>query len=124
MNARHFVTTATDTTFIITEVVKTDILSPGVSRELAWQQARSQAAPVTFVALDGTRRELGDCWDREIWEHAMYTGHISYNLSMTDGSYGPEDKDRWISELRQFPRVSSNDAAPYTKRALARWIAA
>lgn len=123
MNARHFTTEATATAFVITEVVKTDILSPGVSRELAWQRARSQAQPVTFVALDGTRKELGDCFDATVWVQAMYSGHIGYNLSMTDGHYAPEGLERWFHWFQMNPTTVGIDAAPETLAALDRWLA-
>lgn len=121
--ARNFTTQTVGTEFVITETApKTSVLTPGISRELAWQQARTQANPVVFVALDGTRRELGDAFDTAKWERAMYSGHISYELSMTDGHYAPETFEVWIAEFRKFPRTSYNDATPATLAAFTRYL--
>lgn len=121
--ARNFTTQTVGTEFVITEVAPaTDVLSPSTSRELAWQRARSQANPVVFVALDGTRRELGDCFDVKVWEQAMYSGHIGYELSMTDGYYAPEGLDRWLHWFRHDYSTRGIDASPETLAALPRYI--
>lgn len=121
---RNFTAQVVGTEFVITEVApKTSVLSPGTTRELAWQQARTQANPVVFVALDGSRRELGIVFDTAKWERAMYQGHISYELSMTDGFYAPEGFETWITEFRKFPRTSYNDALPATIAAFTKYLA-
>lgn len=121
--ARNFTAQVVGTEFVITEVApKTDVLTPGITRELAWQQARTQANPVVFVALDGTRRELGVAFDTAKWEQAMYQGHIRYELSMTDGYYAPESFETWIAEFRKFPRTSYNDALPATIAAFPKYL--
>ena len=120
--ARNFKTQTVGTEFVITEIAPaTDVLSPSTSRELAWQRARSQANPVVFVALDGTRRELGDCFDVKTWEQAMYAGHISRELSMTDGHYAPEGLDRWLHWFRHDFSTRNIDAAPETLAAVSRY---
>ena len=121
--ARNFTTQVVAGQFIITEVAPAkDILDPTTTREQAWQRARSQANPVVFVALDGTRRELGDCWDRATWEQAMYSGHIGYELSMADGHYAPEGIDRWLHWFRHDYSTRNIDAAPETLAATARYM--
>lgn len=107
--------------FIISEMAVSHRAS--VSRKLAWQRARSQAAPVIFIGLDGVERDLGDCFDTETWERAMYSGHVSYQLSMTDGHYAPKGFDTWVNEFRKAPSATYNDAAPETIAAFVRYVA-
>lgn len=119
---RNFRTQTVGTEFVITEIAPAkDILDPTTSRELAWQRARSQANPVVFVSLDGTRRELGDCFHIPTWEQAMYSGHIGYELSMTDGYYAPEGLDRWLHWFRKDFSTRNIDAAPETLAAVAKY---
>ncbi len=103
------------------EFVITESVDGYYTRQGAWDKARSQTNPVVFVDADGTRRELGDCFDASTWERSMYTGHVSYELSMTDGHYAPEDFETWIAEFRQFPRTTYNDATPETLAAFSRY---
>lgn len=117
---RSFTTQVVGTEFVITEVAPSAF---GASRELAWQRARSQANPVVFIDLNGTRRELGDCFDAKVWEQTMYRGHISHELSMTDGHYAPEGLDRWLHWFRQDLSTAHNDAAPEVLAALSRYTA-
>ena len=118
---REFRTQVINGKFVITEV--SDGKWNNITRELAWQRARAQANPVTFVALDGTERDFGDVFDTLAWERAMYTGHIGYQTSMTDGHYAPEDFDRWVSYFRQNPTTRCIDVTPETKDAMTRYLA-
>jgi hypothetical protein len=118
---RFFQTEATATAFIITETRTQTGLS--VTRQQAWDRARAQAAPVIFVGTNGIRRNLGVAFSAEIFERTMFAGHVSYELSMTDGHYAPEPAEVWIAELRKFPRTSYNDAAPEVLAALGKYIA-
>lgn len=122
MTNRQFTAQADAGQFVITEVANKTWTS--VDRQTAWDRARSQANPVVFVALDGTRTELGDAFNAEQFERAMYTGHISYQLSMTDGYYAPESFDRWVHWFRQEPSTRYNDATPEVKAAMIRYQAA
>lgn len=128
--ARRFTTEVVDQRFVITEVTgQLDRcgLPAGVSRELAWQRARQQANHVVVVELSGHRWYLGSAWDPKQFERAVYGGHVSYQLSMTDGHYAPEPFEAWVKGLRQDPeRVVTyfNDAAPEVKEALPKYIEA
>jgi hypothetical protein len=117
---RKFKTQVINGKFIISELAVDHWTS--VDRKLAWQRARSQANPVLFIDLEGNERDLGDAFDVTTWEQAIYSGHISYELSMTDGHYAPEPFEVWIAEFRQFPRLSYNDATPETKAAFDRYL--
>ncbi len=72
-----------------------------VSREAAWQGARSQIHPVKAILLDGEIKDLGVVFEPELFERALYSGHIGYNLSMTDGHYAPEPFEVWIAAFRK-----------------------
>lgn len=119
---RFFTTQATATAFVITEVREQSWTT--VTRQQAWDRARAQAAPVIFVGTNGRRHHLGAAFSPEVWERAMYAGHVSYELSMTDGHYAPEPAEVWIAELRKFPRATFNDAAPEVLAALGKYVAA
>lgn len=81
-------------------------------RQTAWDRARAQANPVLFIDLEGNETELGDAFIPAVYERAMYQGHISYSLSMTDGHYAPEGFDRWVWHFRRGPLAKFNDARP------------
>lgn len=105
--------------FIISELVVDHWAS--TTRQGAWDRARAQANPVIFIAQDGTERELGDCFNTEVFERAMYGGHVSYQLSMTDGHYAPEPAEVWIARFRRFPGTTYNDAPAEVVAALPRY---
>lgn len=118
---RSFKTQVIGTEFVITELATNHWTA--TDRQGAWDRARAQANPVVFVALDGTRRELGDCFDTATWERKMYTGYVSYNTSMTDGYYAPEAFDRWAIWFRQDPTAVRVDVTPETADAMTRYLA-
>ena len=118
---RFFTTEATATAFVITETREQSWTS--VTRQQAWDRARAQAAPVVFVGINGRRQNLGQAFDAEVFERAMFAGHVSYELSMTDGHYAPEPAEVWIAEFRKFPRANYNDAAPEVIAALGKYRA-
>lgn len=118
---RTFRTHCINGKFIIAEQAVTRWGS--VNRQTAWDRARAQANPVVFVDTEGNERELGDCFDAETWVRTMYTGHISHELSMTDGHYAPEGLDRWLHWFKLNPTTAGIDATPETLAALDRWLA-
>lgn len=118
---REFRTQTVNGKFIIAE--QTVSRWGNVSRELAWKQARSQANPVIVIDTEGNERELGDAFDAAVWEQTMYVGHVSYELSMTDGHYAPEDFDRWVHWFRAQPTTRNIDASPATLDAINRYLA-
>lgn len=118
---RFFTTEATATAFVITETRTQTGLS--VTRQQAWDRARAQTAPVIFVGTNGRRQNLGQVFSAEVFERAMYAGHISYELSMTDGHYAPEPAEAWIASFRRFPWATCNDAAPEVVASLGKYRA-
>ena len=74
------------------------------------REGRSRPLRVRWDPAWHARRELGDRFSPEMFEQSMYSGHISYELSMTDGHYAPEPAETWIAEFRKFPRTKYNDA--------------
>lgn len=106
--------------FIISELAVDHWTS--TTRQGAWDRARAQANPVIVIDLLGNERELGDCFSPEVFERAMYSGHISYQLSMTDGHYAPEPAEVWIARFRQFPGTTYNDAPAEVIAALPRYM--
>lgn len=75
----------------------------GYSLEGIRYQAAAQALPVVFLDEQGARHEHGTQFIPETFERAAYRGHISYNLSMTDGYYAPEAFEVWVKDFREDP---------------------
>lgn len=120
---RRFQVQITATAFIIAEGEITEShplnwMDGRYTRQGAWDQARSQGLPVTVVATDGTSKDLGVVFNPTQWEKAMYGGHISYSLSMTDGHYAPESLEAWLIHFRKAPHTQYNDARPGVLAAL------
>lgn len=121
MTSRHFTAQTINGRFVIAERLQAG--RDTVDRQTAWDRARAQAAPVLFIDTEGNERELGDCFSTAAFEQAMYSGHVGYELSMTDGHYAPEPLAVWVAEFRQFPRTSYNDAHEDVKAAIFRYCA-
>src|SRR5262245_51620178 len=81
------------------------------TEQAARDMAAAQHRPVTLVPLDGTREQLDITFDPAQVEQHAYRGHISYELSMTDGHYAPEPFERWVTFFRQDPSWLSIDAS-------------
>lgn len=89
----------------------------GYSLEGIKAQAAIQPRPVIFIDEDGDRHDHGVQFSAEAFERAAYGGHVSYNLSMTDGYYAPEPFEVWVKGFRQDPAgalAKYNDFTPAT----------
>lgn len=78
-------------------------------------QAAIQPRPVVFLDENNNRHEHGVQFSPEAFERAAYGGHISYNLSMTDGYYAPEPFEVWVKDFRKDPAgllAKYNDFTP------------
>lgn len=73
--------------------------------------AENDRFPAWFNALIAQNLPLAAA-DVEAFERAAYGGHISYDLSMTDGYYAPQDFETWVYFFRKNPIsiYSGNDA--------------
>jgi hypothetical protein len=68
-----------------------------------WDAVTTSRFAAWFVALMEERTE---CTDADTFERTAYRGHISYELSMTDGYYAPEPFDSWVIGFRSDPAGS------------------
>lgn len=101
------------------------------SEQAALSMGAAQHRPVTLVRLDGSREHPDITFDPDQFERHAYRGHISYQVSMTDGHYAPEPFEQWVTFFRQSPDWRDNDATwpirdtlPIYKAHLARTAAA
>lgn len=129
---RKFRTAPTDVAFTITEVGKDDThpmnwIDGSTDASGAWYQARCQDKPVVFTAMDGTSEVFEGVFDPNKFERAVYSGYVSYGLSMTDGYYAPMDFEAWVVSFRNDPARElngENDTPQYVKDALPTYLAA
>lgn len=98
-----------------------------MSREGAWAYAGARGKQVVFISREGERKELGEHFDPRAFERAAYSGHTSYEYSMTDGYYAPEKFESWVKSFRKHPAehlATRNDAADEVKAALPKYLEA
>lgn len=101
-----------------TQPIASGRVSGYYSEDDALALAAAQHRPVIRAHRDGTRETLGVLFDPDEFERAAYSGHISYQVSMTDGHYAPEPFERWVHLFRQDPTWRCNDAAYAIRDAL------
>lgn len=93
-------------TMVITEIEGTtrhpmNWSDGSLSREGAWKRAQSQIHHTIVLTADGNQVDLGCVFVPEAFERAVYSGYISYGLSMTDGHYAPIDFESWVKFFRR-----------------------
>lgn len=90
---------------------------------VVWRRARTQAASIMFKDTKNNVREIGVAFDPSKFERAVYSGYVSYGISMTDGVYVPIKFEQWIKSFRKDVlngKISwdGNDAPNYVKDSL------
>lgn len=98
----------------------------GISKQAAWDAARSQNLVVIVQLIDGSGIDLGHVFNPREFERAAYAGYVSHGVSMTDGTFYPLKFDQWVTHFRKSILAGedphsvwyNNDAPVYVQNAL------